>query len=112
MGSVREALATEEARPLIRETELLRERELRGVGASGRYRDTTEAACALSLRFAMEANGQSSLLGVPAIVKSCSRGDSDMEGMAEELGAEPLSADGPEWIATLLGIVRPEVRIC
>jgi hypothetical protein len=49
----------------------------------------------------MEAKGQSSLLGVPGTVKSCSRGDSVIEGMAaDEVGAEGLSAEGPEWMAT------------
>lgn len=34
------------------------------------------------------------------MVKSCSRGDSDMDGIADEVGAEGLSADGPECMVT------------
>ena len=59
----------------------------------------------------MEAKGQSSLLGVPGTVKSCSRGDSDIEGMAaDDVGAEGLSAEGPEWMATLVERSEFEVR--
>ena len=59
----------------------------------------------------MEANGQSSLLGVPLTVKSCSRDDSEMGGMAEELAAEILSAEGPECMATPLDVGWGAVRI-
>ena len=59
----------------------------------------------------MEAKGQSSLLGVPGTVKSCSRVDSDMEGMAaDEVGAEGLSAEGPVWMATPVECSEFEVR--
>lgn len=106
MGSVIDARATEEARPLMRETELL------GVEVPGRYRETIEAAWELSLRFVIDANGQSSLLGVPATVKSCSRGDSVIEGIAEEFGADALSAEGLGWDVMPFGTVRAEARIC
>ena len=53
------------------------------------------------MRLSMDAKGQSSLLGVPGTVKSCSRGDSEIEGIAaDEVGAEGLSAEGPECMAT------------
>lgn len=52
------------------------------------------------MRFVIDAKGQPSLLGVPSIVKSCSKGDSEIEGIAEDAGAEGLSAEGPECITT------------
>lgn len=65
------------------------------------YRLSTLAAWELSFLPAILAKGHPSLLGLPSIVKSCSRGDSDIEGRTLLLGGLPgLSADGPDHIFT------------
>lgn len=66
------------------------------------YLLSTLAACELNLLFAMLANGHPSLLGLPSTVKSCSSGDSDIEGIAQ-LDPSCLSADGPDQIFTPSG---------
>ena len=47
----------------------------------------------------MLANGHPRLLGFPSIVKSCSKGDSEIDGIIE-LPASMSSADGPDQIFT------------
>jgi hypothetical protein len=47
------------------------------------YLLNTLAACELSLFLVMLANGQPNSLGFPSTVKSCSNGDSAMEGIKE-----------------------------
>jgi hypothetical protein len=49
----------------------------------GLYLLNTLAACELSLFLVMLANGQPNSLGFPSTVKSCSNGDSAMEGIKE-----------------------------
>lgn len=95
--------------------------ELRGVLADGAialppdlYRLSTLAACDDSFFPAILANGQPSLLGVPSMVKSCSSGDSEIEGIIQ-LPVVAGSAEGPDQILTpsgpaATGLGRPARR--
>lgn len=61
------------------------------------YLLSTLAACEDSFLPAMLANGHPSLLGVPSTVKSCSSGDSNIDGIMH-VGCG--SAEGPDQILT------------